>query len=116
MQLGITLSGGGMRAVAFHLGVLKRLADEDRLESVTQLSTVSGGSLAAAVVLAQARWSWPTSPDYRSQVYPLLKRLLTDRDLLSAKAVGWRGLLKYNARLIMHRAQVLSDLLATQWN
>jgi NTE family protein len=43
-------------------------------------------------------------------------RLLTSRDLFSAKAIGWPGLLKYNVRLISHRAQVLSDLLTTQWN
>jgi NTE family protein len=116
MQLGIALSGGGMRAVAFHFGVLKRLADEDRLESVTQISTVSGGSLAIAALLAQARWCWPTSVHYRTEIYPALMRLLTGRDLLSAKAIGWRGFLEYNVRLISHRAQVLSDLLTTQWN
>ena len=32
MEIGLTLSGGGIRAAVFHLGVLHRLADEDLLE------------------------------------------------------------------------------------
>ena len=50
MNLGLALSGGGFRATAYHLGVLARLAHEDRLEEVTFLSTlgrqpVSGSSM-----------------------------------------------------------------------
>ncbi|MEF9672493.1 patatin-like phospholipase family protein [Pseudomonas sp. PCH446] len=41
----LALSGGGVRAMAFHLGVLKYLAEQQALERLTQISTVSGGSL-----------------------------------------------------------------------
>lgn len=47
-QLGLALSGGGFRASAFHLGVLKRLAEIGLLERVRVLSTVSGGSIVGA--------------------------------------------------------------------
>src|SRR5438874_5894144 len=46
--LGIALSGGGFRATAFHLGVLKRLRELGVLERTRFLSTVSGGSIAGA--------------------------------------------------------------------
>lgn len=43
MRIGLALSGGGTRAAVFHLGVLRRLAVDGRLEQITKLSTVSGG-------------------------------------------------------------------------
>ncbi len=115
MEIGLTLSGGGIRAAVFHLGVLHRLADENLLESVTQLSTVSGGSLVTAAVMAKAGMRWPDSSDYRSHLYPELRALLTTTDLLSFKAIGWSGLLRFNRRLLGHRAQVLAELLAERW-
>jgi patatin-like phospholipase len=45
---GLALSGGGFRATAFHLGVLKRLRELHLLEHVDFVSTVSGGSVAGA--------------------------------------------------------------------
>jgi NTE family protein len=115
MEIGLTLSGGGIRAAVFHLGVLNRLAAEDLLESVTQLSTVSGGSLVMAAVMAKAQMQWPSSSDFRSRLYPELRTLLTTIDLLSIKAIGWSGVLRFNHRLFVHWAQVLAELLAKQW-
>jgi predicted acylesterase/phospholipase RssA len=46
--LGLALSGGGFRATAFHLGVLKRLRELKILHEVDVISTVSGGSIAGA--------------------------------------------------------------------
>ena len=88
MEIGLSLSGGGIRAAVFHLGVLRRLADEDLLESVAELSTVSGGSLVIAALLARANMRWPSSSDYRDRFYSELRSLLTTTDLLSLKAIG----------------------------
>lgn len=41
-KIGLSLSGGGIRAAVFHLGVLRRLAEDHRLENVSMLSTVYG--------------------------------------------------------------------------
>jgi hypothetical protein len=49
-EIGLALSGGGVRAAVFHLGALKRLAGEDLLEQVSTISTVSGGSLIMAAL------------------------------------------------------------------
>lgn len=115
MQIGLALSGGGMRAAVFHLGVLRRLADEDLLEAVSQLSTVSGGSLMTAALIAKGGMRWPTSAEYRAKLYADMRRLLTTTDLFSFRAVGWAGLLTFNLRLIRHRAQILADLLEQRW-
>ena len=46
----VALSGGGMRAAAFSLGVLRYLQDADKLNHVRQISSVSGGSIANGFV------------------------------------------------------------------
>ena len=48
-RIGLALSGGGLRAAAFHLGCLRALNDRDLLERVATISAVSGGSLVAAL-------------------------------------------------------------------
>ena len=47
-RLGLSLSGGGYRATAFHLGTLKKLQEMQVLEEVDLLSTISGGSITGA--------------------------------------------------------------------
>lgn len=47
-KLGLALSGGGFRATLFHLGVLRYLRDVGALTHVTDVASVSGGSILAA--------------------------------------------------------------------
>ena len=49
IRIGLALSGGGFRAAAYHLGVLKRLEEFGVLASIEALSTVSGGSITGAL-------------------------------------------------------------------
>lgn len=48
-KIGIALSGGGSRAIAFHLGCLRTLHDLGLLQRASVLSTVSGGSVIGAM-------------------------------------------------------------------
>lgn len=48
-KIGLALSGGGARAMAFHLGCLRALHDRGVLDKVSVLSTVSGGSVIGAL-------------------------------------------------------------------
>ena len=48
-RVALALSGGGSRAIAFHLGCLRALHDRGVLEQVRTLSTVSGGSVIGAM-------------------------------------------------------------------
>ena len=48
--VGLCLSGGGYRAMLFHLGSLWRLNDAGLLPTLTRVSSVSGGSITAGVL------------------------------------------------------------------
>ena len=48
MRLGLALSGGGLRATLFHLGVVKALQQRRMLQDVRHITSVSGGSILAA--------------------------------------------------------------------
>ncbi|MEA2464295.1 MAG: hypothetical protein QOJ98_2042, partial [Acidobacteriota bacterium] len=54
-QLALCLSGGGYRAMLFHLGVLWYLNDARYLQKLDRISSVSGGSLTAGVLAM--RWN-----------------------------------------------------------
>ncbi len=47
-RIGLALSGGGFRATLFHLGVVRYLKDVGRLQHVTDIASVSGGSVLAS--------------------------------------------------------------------
>lgn len=47
-RLGLSLSGGGYRATAFHLGTLNKLQEMNILQQVDVISTISGGSITGA--------------------------------------------------------------------
>jgi NTE family protein len=114
-RIGLALSGGGIRAAVFHLGVLRRLASEHLIENVSVVSTVSGGSLVTAAIISQAGMKWPTSENYLGSVYPELRRRITAADLFSVKSIGWAGLAEFNLSLIRSRAHVLATMLERVW-
>lgn len=47
-KLGLALSGGGFRATLYHLGVIRYLRDTGTLQEVSDIASVSGGSILAA--------------------------------------------------------------------
>ncbi len=49
-SIGLALSGGGSRAIAFHLGTLRALQDLEMLEEVAVISGVSGGSVTTGLL------------------------------------------------------------------
>jgi NTE family protein len=112
MNIGLALSGGGFRATVYHLGVLARLAEEYKLEEISFLSTVSGGSLCAGLVYAQNGHQWPTSEAFLDQVLPAARYLLTSVDLQYGLI---QRLLTFPFGGLETRADDLSDLLQERW-
>ncbi len=112
MRIAVALSGGGVRATVFHLGVLARLARQDLLGHVTAISSVSGGSLAAGLVFAASKNQWPDSSTYLNDVVPRLLGLLTQRNVQSRYV---RQSLLRPWRLVSGRAAVLGNVLQQQW-
>ena len=112
MKIGLALSGGGIRATVFHLGILARFASQSLLENITFLSTVSGGSLAIALVWVTSDRSWPTSEKFLKQCVPNTRKLTTERDLQSAYI---SQTLLSPWRLVHGRASVLGRVLHGTW-
>lgn len=68
LKIGLALSGGGSRAIAFHLGCLRALHEAGLLERVIVLSTVSGGSVIGALYAA----SNEPFPEFEARVRKVL--------------------------------------------
>lgn len=104
-KIALALSGGGARAMAFHLGCLRALHDLGILQRVSTITAVSGGS-----VLAGLYCSYPG--DFESFearvreilrqgfVVPALKRILTSLDGLKAVAFATALLLERSVAII----------------
>lgn len=69
-NVGLALSGGGSRAIAFHLGCLRALYDRGVLDRLRVISAVSGGS----VIAAMYAYSQGSFSDFDRSVTTLLRR------------------------------------------
>jgi NTE family protein len=113
LKIGITLSGGGVRAAAFHLGVLKRLADENLLEKIEMLSTVSGGSLVTGMVYHANDNKWPNSEEFNIKCFPYVKKCLTVKNLQQHAILSM--LLCPITLVFKGRASVISNSIRNCW-
>jgi NTE family protein len=80
-KIALALSGGGMRAILFHLGVLRFLAENNLLENVSYISSVSGGSLLTGLIFSVSRYKWPASREFLGEVYPKVKEIILEKSL-----------------------------------
>ena len=108
----LALSGGGTRAMAFHAGVLKFLAEESALERVKAISTVSGGSLLTGVIFHLSGYRWPSSTDYLDNIFPKIEQLLSDRFV--EYKVGYARFLP-DIPMIRKNAHWLTKLIEQEW-
>lgn len=112
-DIALCLSGGGIRAVAFHLGVLRYLAEKGLLERIRHISSVSGGSLFVGMVYRANEWSWPTSAEYLSSTHSRIAQAICSRSM-QAGAIT-RLLWPQNWRYLLSRANLLSIELRSCW-
>lgn len=76
-KIALCLSGGGSRAVAYHLGCLKALHEHNILNNVSIISSISGGSL----MLGLYAYSEEAFPAFEQKVKDLLKDGLVKKAL-----------------------------------
>lgn len=88
---GICLSGGGYRAMLFHVGALWRLYESGMLKDVKRISSVSGGSITAAVLgLKWRKLSFQPEAvrdDFRREVVTAIREL-ADRTIDAHSVLG----------------------------
>jgi len=109
-KIGLALSGGGIRAAIFHLGVLKCLAENRQLSKIASISTVSGASLVVAAIFAIFGDKWPSSSEY-------IKTLPAIRDMILHKNLQTSALahLFLLPRYWRNRVQILAHVLEEKW-
>lgn len=73
-RIGLALSGGGARAIAFHLGCLRALNRLGLLDHVVVLSTVSGGSVIGAYFHANVNSQRNDFASFEAAIRALLTR------------------------------------------
>jgi NTE family protein len=111
--IALALSGGGVRAIVFHLGVLKVLAERRLLEHVVRVSTVSGGSLLMGLLLHEGAMRWPSSEVFVDSIYPRLRQRLCERSMQWGAV---RQLLRpWNWQFVLSRANLLAAALREEW-
>ena len=113
--IGLSLSGGGSRAVAFHLGTLRALEDLSLLDEIDVISGVSGGSVMTGLL-------GYTDSDFREidgrtlrllrrgLVKPALRKLLHPGRFV---AVLWNLLVVTLPRMLCELLMMVASLLAT---
>lgn len=81
-SVGLVLSGGGTRALLYHLGVLKWCAERGLLDNISHISSISGGSWCVGCVLGHSGGQWPASESFLQEVLPNVRATLTKRSML----------------------------------
>ena len=112
LKIAIALSGGGVRAAVFHLGILGRLAEDGLLEKITRISTVSGGTLVTGLVYSITGNKWPTSVVFLKECLIQARHYLTETDIQSNAL--FRGIVKLGY-FIPGGAKVISKSIQDCW-
>ena len=99
--------------MAFHMGVLKSLAERQLLENITKISSVSGGSLLIGLILHESGMKWPDSHTYNSYIFPRLKQKLCTKSFV--KDMLKQLLDPANIHLVLYRANLLAKALQREW-
>ncbi len=104
-KIGLALSGGGSRAIAFHLGCLHALHELGVLDKVSVLSTVSGGSVIGALY---ANHQGPFSEFeatvraflVKGLIWPSVRKMLTTSEGVKA-ILCWSLIVPINAAIFV---------------
>jgi len=109
-NIGAALSGGGIRAMVFHLGFFKWLAEHGLFEQVRKISTVSGASLCVGMVYAHSNLVWPTSEIFLSKTLPSITDALKTDLQLSALLM-----LPFSPQHWNKRVNIIAKALERKW-
>ncbi len=89
IPIGISLSGGGFRATLFALGVLYYFVDSGLAKSLRSVVSVSGGSIANALIAQECDLSVVTSEEFEAIVRRVARTIATTGLLWTFPAFLW---------------------------
>ena len=110
-RIGLALSGGGIRASIFHLGVLQYLAESGLFSRIASISSVSGASLAMGVVFAANGNKWPTSDEFLHHVQPRVRQIILESCI---QTTALRRL-PFSPQYWWNRVKLLARILEKKW-
>ncbi|MCL2499343.1 MAG: patatin-like phospholipase family protein [Defluviitaleaceae bacterium] len=111
MRIGLALSGGGIRAAVFHLGVLRYMADSGLFSRISSISSVSGASLCMGVIFAANGNKWPSAEAFIKDIQPRVKRLIINEDIQRSALLR----LPFSPTKWNNRVELLADMLEEKW-
>jgi len=111
-RIGLSLSGGGIRAAIFHLGVLKYLAEAKLFGQITSLSSVSGASLCIGVIIAANGNKWPTGDEFLQSVLPKVREIILQHNIQDSalKRLPFSPYLWWNSKV-----ELVAQMLEKKW-
>jgi len=110
-RIGLALSGGGIRAAIFHLGVLQHLAEAKLFRQLASISSVSGASIAIGVILAANDNKWPTEDEFLLKIQPKIRKLILENNI---QTTALRRLI-FSPWHWRHRVELLAKVLEEKW-
>jgi NTE family protein len=111
LRIGLALSGGGIRAAVFHLGVLEFLAKSGLFSKLTSISSVSGASMCIGAIFAANNNKWPTEKQFLHIVQPKVKRMILEQNIQQAALRR----LPFSPFKWNNRVEILADMLEKKW-
>ena len=111
-RIGLSLSGGGIRATIFHLGVLKYLAEAGLFDQIVSLSSVSGASLCVGAIIAANDNKWPGGKVFLRSVLPSVREMILHNDIQKSALIR----LAFFPRYWWNRVELIAKMLEKKWN
>lgn len=111
-KIGIALSGGGIRAAIFHLGVFKWLAEENALENIEHISTVSGASICVGLIYSFNNNKFPSSNNYNDVLEKIKEAVIKHN--VQKKLISYA--LSRQIHNFFNKPKILSKIMQKYWN
>lgn len=111
MQIGLALSGGGMRAAVYHLGILQAMAEVGLLSRITRISSVSGASICIGLIFSCNHQVWPSDQEFIDTVLPKVRKLITSKDIQWTSLIKWLCMPYYWDK----KVNLLSEVMEKKW-
>ncbi|MCL1843261.1 MAG: patatin-like phospholipase family protein [Defluviitaleaceae bacterium] len=110
-KIGLALSGGGIRAAVFHLGVLQYMAEVGLFSRITSISSVSGASMCMGIIFAVNDNKWPSEEEFLKNVQPRVRKRMLRHNIQKAALLR----LPFSPSKWHNRVGLLSKMLEEKW-
>jgi NTE family protein len=110
-RIGLALSGGGIRAAIFHLGVLQYMAETGSFEKITSISSVSGASMCIGAIFAVNKNKWPSAEEFLTKTQPMVRSLILEKNIQRAALLR----LPFSPAYWNNRVELLAKMLEKKW-